>query len=77
MANKKPTTTGVTDSITAMTKAKIGLAILQNGDPLELASAPVSIFIDGVSQPMTTRQTKLRDRYLDPAERALPKAYER
>jgi hypothetical protein len=30
-----------------------------------------------VSQPMTSRQTRLRDRYLDPVEKGLPKAYER
>ncbi|KKC26438.1 amidohydrolase family protein [Sphingomonas sp. SRS2] len=51
--------------------------VIWDGDPLELASAPEAIFIDGVSQPMTSRQTKLRDRYLDPVEKALPKAYER
>lgn len=51
--------------------------VIWDGDPLELASAPVSIFIDGVGQPMTSRQTRLRDRYLDPVEKALPKAYER
>jgi hypothetical protein len=33
--------------------------------------------IDGVQQPLDTRQTKLRDRYLRPAEQGMPKAYER
>ena len=51
--------------------------VIWDGDPLELASAPISVFIDGVSQPMTSRQTRLRDRYLDPVEKGLPKAYER
>jgi imidazolonepropionase-like amidohydrolase len=50
--------------------------VIWDGDPLELASAPVAVFIDGVAQPMTSRQTRLRDRYLDPTEKALPKAYE-
>ena len=46
-----------------------------SGDPLELASAPERVWIDGVEQPMETRQTKLRDRYATPAEGDLPKAY--
>jgi imidazolonepropionase-like amidohydrolase len=50
--------------------------VVWDGDPLELSSAPVAIFIDGVQQPMTSRQTKLRDRYRTPGETALPKAYE-
>jgi len=51
--------------------------VIWDGDPLELASNPVAVFIDGVAQPMISRQTRLRDRYLDPREKALPKAYER
>jgi len=51
--------------------------VIWDGDPLELASAPVAVWIDGVAQPLTNRQTRLRDRYLNPQEGALPKAYER
>ena len=51
--------------------------VIWDGDPLELSSAPVAVWIDGVAQPMTSRQTRLRDRYLNPQEGALPKAYER
>jgi imidazolonepropionase-like amidohydrolase len=51
--------------------------VVWDGDPLEVMSAPVSVWIDGVAQPMVSRQTKLRDRYLNPQEGALPKAYER
>jgi imidazolonepropionase-like amidohydrolase len=51
--------------------------VIWDGDPLEVSSAPEAIFIDGVAQPMKSRQTRLRDRYLDPVEKALPKAYER
>ncbi len=51
--------------------------VVWDGDPLELSSAPTAIFIDGVAQPTTSRQTRLRDRYLDPVEKGLPKAYER
>lgn len=51
--------------------------VIWDGDPLELSSAPVAVWIDGVAQPMTSRQTRLRDRYLNPQEGVLPKAYER
>jgi imidazolonepropionase-like amidohydrolase len=51
--------------------------VIWDGDPLELSSAPVAVWIDGVQQPITSRQTRLRDRYLTPQEGALPKAYER
>ena len=51
--------------------------VLWDGDPLELSSQPVAVWIDGQPQPMRSRQTDLRDRYLNPVEGALPKAYER
>ncbi len=51
--------------------------VLWDGDPLELASAPVAVFIDGRRQSLETRQTLLRDRYLTPNAGALPKAYEK
>jgi imidazolonepropionase-like amidohydrolase len=46
-----------------------------DGDPLEITSAPQSIYIDGKAQSLESRQTKLRDRYRDlrPADR--PPAY--
>lgn len=51
--------------------------VMWSGDPLELSSQAERIWIDGVEQPLTTRQTKLRDRYARPQEGDLPKAYER
>jgi imidazolonepropionase-like amidohydrolase len=44
-----------------------------DGDPLEVTSAPQAVYIDGESQPMESRQTKLRDRYrtLDESQRPL------
>lgn len=49
--------------------------VLWDGDPLEVTSAAVQVFIAGVAMPMRSRQTLLRDRYriLDPQ---LPHAYE-
>jgi imidazolonepropionase-like amidohydrolase len=51
--------------------------VIWSGDPLELASAVEKVWIDGVPQDLSTRQTRLRDRYLKPQEGALPKAYDR
>jgi imidazolonepropionase-like amidohydrolase len=51
--------------------------VVWDGDPLENSSAAEIVLIDGVRQPLDNRQTKLRDRYLNPAEGDLPKAYDR
>jgi len=51
--------------------------VIWDGDPLELTTAPVMVMIDGIQQPLETRQTKLRDRYRTPGEGDLPKSYER
>lgn len=51
--------------------------VLWNGDPLELSSHAERVWIDGVEQPLVSRQTKLRDRYARPGEGELPKTYER
>jgi imidazolonepropionase-like amidohydrolase len=51
--------------------------VVWDGDPLELSSAPLAVFIDGRPQPTTSRQTELRDRYMSPSEGSLPKAYQR
>lgn len=56
---------------------KRGDVVVWDGDPLELTSAPVAVLIDGVAQPMTSRQTELRDRYRDLAPGNLPFAYPR
>ena len=54
-----------------------GDVVVWDGDPLELSSAPVRVFIDGVEQPLENHQTRLRDRYRDLDERDQPKAYDR
>lgn len=51
--------------------------VIWSGDPLELATAVEKVWIDGVEQDLTTRQTRLRDRYLKAGEGGMPKAYER
>jgi imidazolonepropionase-like amidohydrolase len=39
--------------------------VLWSGDPLEVTSLAQRVFIEGQSQPMQSRQTALRDRYLE------------
>lgn len=58
---------------------KPGLAgdvVIWDGDPLEVTSGPVDIYIDGIKQSMVNHQTRLRDRYRKPQEGSLPKAYQ-
>ena len=49
--------------------------VVWTGDPLEPLSRPTAIFIDGKEQPLTSRQTELRDRYLNGGEGVRPPAY--
>ncbi len=50
--------------------------VVWSGDPLELSSAVEAVWIDGVSQSLENRQTRLRDRYREPVEGTLPNAYD-
>lgn len=50
--------------------------VVWDGDPLEVSTAPVQVFIEGVEQPLDSHQTRLRDRYRDLDESTLPKAYD-
>ena len=54
-----------------------GDVVIWDGDPLEIGTSAVNVFIDGVEQPLASRQSRLRDRYWKPTEGGLPKAYER
>ncbi len=51
--------------------------VLWSGDPLEMTSSAEAVWIDGVAQPLETRQTRLRDRYRDLTPGTLPEAYRR
>ncbi|MXO91530.1 amidohydrolase family protein [Pontixanthobacter aquaemixtae] len=53
-----------------------GDLVIWDGDPLEVSSAPLRVFIDGVEQPLGNHQMRLRDRYRDLDESDLPKAYD-
>jgi imidazolonepropionase-like amidohydrolase len=49
--------------------------VLWDGDPLELTSTPTRVWIDGVAQPMTSRQTLLAQRYKTLGRTDLPLQY--
>ena len=51
--------------------------VIWSGDPLQVSSNAEAVFIDGVQQPLDTRQTKLRERYRDLNRDVLPDAYRR
>lgn len=54
----------------------LGDLVIWDGDPLEVGSTPVKVYIDGVEQPLDNHQSRLRDRYRDLDESNLPKAYD-
>jgi imidazolonepropionase-like amidohydrolase len=55
---------GMDDRIGSLRPGRQADVVIWDGDPLELTSAPVAIFIDGKPQPTTSRQTELRARYM-------------
>ena len=68
---------GLGGEIGSLLPGRLADVVIWSGDPLELATAVEKVWIDGVEQDLTTRQTRLRDRYVKPGEGPLPKAYER
>jgi imidazolonepropionase-like amidohydrolase len=68
---------GVGDRYGSLKSGKAADVVVWDGDPLELSSAPTTVIIDGIEQPLTNRQERLRDRYARPTEGDLPKAYDR
>ncbi len=68
---------GMGGEIGSLRTGRRGDVVIWDGDPLELSSGVEKVWIDGVRQPLVTRQTRLRDRYSSPKEGALPKAFDR
>lgn len=67
---------GLGDEIGSLRPGRRADVVIWDGDPLELSSNVDVMLIDGVQQPLTSRQTRLRDRYLSIDEQQLPQAYE-
>jgi imidazolonepropionase-like amidohydrolase len=55
---------GLADRIGSLDPGKDGDVVIWDGDPLDTLSRPVAVLIRGVEQPMHSRATELRDRYL-------------
>ncbi len=56
---------GVGDRYGALATGYAGDVVIWDGDPLEVLSAPVAVVIDGVSQSMVSRQSRLAARYAE------------
>ena len=68
---------GMGSEIGSLQPGRRGDVVIWDGDPLEVTSGVEAVWIDGVRQPLDTRQTRLRARYAHPQEGNLPKAYDR
>ncbi|MEG3089015.1 amidohydrolase family protein [Sphingomonas sp. PB4P5] len=77
ISSKPAQALGMDGEIGSLRPGRRADVVIWDGDPLELSSAPLAVYIDGVAQPMRSRQIELRDRYSLPQEGALPKAYSR
>ncbi|MBU2977466.1 amidohydrolase family protein [Alteromonas sp. C1M14] len=55
---------GVDDKVGALAPGLQADVVIWSGDPLEVTEAAEQVFIDGEAIDMTSRQTRLRDRYL-------------
>ena len=76
MITSRPAETlGLGGEIGSLAGGRRADVVIWSGDPLEVASEAEAVWIDGVRQPLDTRQTRLRDRYRDLSRKTLPEAY--
>lgn len=66
---------GVADRLGSLEIGKAADIVVWDGDPLEVATRPIAVLIDGRVTSLKTRQTMLRDRYKDLTRGDLPLAY--
>ncbi|WP_411833277.1 amidohydrolase family protein [Pseudoxanthomonas mexicana] len=66
---------GVAEQIGTIAPGRRADLVLWSGDPLDVAHTAEQVWLDGRAQPMRSRQTELRDRYLRQAG-PLPRAYD-
>ncbi|QCI94039.1 amidohydrolase family protein [Novosphingobium sp. EMRT-2] len=67
---------GEGDHFGSLTPGRAADVVVWDGDPLEVTSGVVAVYVDGVAQSLVNHQTRLRDRYRHPQEGSLPKAYQ-
>ncbi|MFC3550483.1 amidohydrolase family protein [Lysobacter cavernae] len=65
---------GVADKLGTIVPGQRADLVLWSGDPLEVNTVALQVWLDGRAIEMRSRQTELRDRYLR-AENGLPRAY--
>ena len=72
-------TFGVADRLGSIAPGKRADLVMWSGDPLEVNAVALQVWMDGRAIPMRSRQTELRDRYLNTAapaaEGGMPRAY--
>jgi hypothetical protein len=56
---------GVADRVGSIEAGRAANLVIWSGDPLDVTSVAEQVFIGGKLEPQTSRQTELRDRYLD------------
>lgn len=65
---------GVADRSGSLEVGKNADVVIWSGDPLEIRSRPIAVFVGGIEQPASSRRIELRDRYLK-ADDGYPPAY--
>lgn len=55
---------GVGRAFGSLEPGKVGDVVVWDGDPLDVTSAPTAVIIAGADMALTSRQTRLRDRYM-------------
>lgn len=59
---------GIDRTFGSLEAGKDADVVVWDGDPLELMSSPTAVLVRGEQVPLVSRQTRLRDRYLDLAD---------
>lgn len=54
---------GVGNQLGRIERNYLADVVIWDGDPLQVMAAPTAVFIEGVEEPLVSRQTRLRDRY--------------
>lgn len=67
---------GLGDRFGSLRPGRVGDVVIWDGDPLEVTSGVVMVFIDGVEQPLKDHQSRLKDRYNTENKGSLPRAYD-
>lgn len=67
---------GMGDKFGSLKAGRAGDVVIWDGDPLELTSGVVKVYIDGIEQPLDSHQTRLRDRYNTANPGSLPRAFD-